>query len=89
MNQKRMISLLLIFALLLSFSVLSGCADNSSQTATPLQSQHTYVGSINSDKYHKPSCRCAGNILPENEIWFDSKEDAEGAGYKPCKVCRP
>jgi hypothetical protein len=89
MNPKRIISLLLIFVLLLSFPFLSGCADNSSQTTAPPQSQHTYVGSINSDKYHKPSCRCAGNILLENEIWFSSKEEAEEAGYIPCQVCRP
>lgn len=48
-----------------------------------------YVGSINSDKYHYPSCYWAQQIKPENEIWFTSKSDAESHGYVPCKVCEP
>jgi len=48
-----------------------------------------YVGSANSDKYHKLSCTCAGKIKPENRICFGSREAAEAAGYVPCKVCKP
>lgn len=88
MKPKRIILLLLIFALLLSFTILfCGCSGNSSPVLSP--TQHTYVGSINSDKYHYPTCRCAGNILPENEVCFDSKGEAEKAGYVPCQVCKP
>ena len=47
-----------------------------------------YVGSIDSDKYHNPGCRWAKKILPENEIWFDSKEAAQAAGYLPCGTCQ-
>ena len=49
----------------------------------------SYVGSVNSDKYHDPDCEWAQKIKPENEIWFDSIEDAEDNGYHACKVCRP
>lgn len=55
----------------------------------PVQTTGVYVGSIQSDKYHFPSCRHAKKILQENEIWFDSKEDAAAAGYSPCGVCKP
>lgn len=48
-----------------------------------------YVGSVNSDKYHYPDCRWAQKIKPDNEVWFASKEEAEEAGYIPCKVCNP
>jgi len=48
-----------------------------------------YVGSIKSDKYHYPSCRYAQSINPENETWFNSKSDAQTAGYVPCGVCKP
>jgi len=48
-----------------------------------------YVGSIKSNKYHYPSCRYAEQILPENEIWFNSKEEAAAAGYVPCGSCKP
>lgn len=53
----------------------------------PVPSQGRYVGSIDSDKYHNPSCRWVKKILPENEIWFDSVEDAEAQGYSPCGTC--
>ncbi len=52
-------------------------------------SECAYVGSANSDKYHDPDCRYAENILPENRVCFDSKAEAEAAGYVPCKVCKP
>lgn len=48
-----------------------------------------YVGSTKSDKYHHPSCRHAKNISPENEIWFNSLEEAKAKGYLPCGVCKP
>ncbi len=48
-----------------------------------------YVGSINSNVYHYPSCRYAQRIYSENEIWFSSVEDAKAHGYRPCKVCKP
>ncbi len=48
-----------------------------------------YVGSIESDKYHYPSCRWAEKILKENEIWFDTINEAKEQGYKPCGVCNP
>ena len=48
-----------------------------------------FVGSIKSDKYHYPNCRYAESILPENQIWFDSVQDAKNQGYSPCGVCRP
>ncbi len=53
------------------------------------ESECTYVGSVNSDKYHRPDCRYAENILPENRACFGSKAEAEAAGYLPCKVCKP
>ena len=48
-----------------------------------------FVGSINSDKYHYPSCTWAKRISPDNEVWFSSSEDARAKGYIPCKVCNP
>ena len=58
------------------------------ETTSP-RSSGVYVGSVDSDKYHNPSCRFAKEILPENEIWFDSIEDAQNSGYSPCGGCRP
>jgi len=54
-----------------------------------VKSSGNYIGSLNSDKYHKPTCRHANNIKSHNEIWFDTKDEATAAGYSPCGVCRP
>lgn len=48
-----------------------------------------YVGSVNSNKYHKPFCRWAKKINPENLVSFETENDAAQKGYVPCKVCRP
>lgn len=48
-----------------------------------------YIGSMDSDKFHYPDCRWAEKILKENEIWFDTVEEAKEKGYQPCGVCKP
>lgn len=58
-------------------------------TDPPTIEQKVYVGSTQSNKYHKPTCRHAKNIKPENEIWFDSANEAILNGYEPCGVCKP
>lgn len=52
-------------------------------------SQHNYVGSLESDKYHEPSCRWAKEIHNENLIHFDTEDEASSAGYLPCGSCKP
>lgn len=78
------VSLLLILALM----NLTGCSQQQDTSATE-STTYVYVGSVNSDKYHYPSCQWAQRIHPENEIWFSSEEDAEEQGYVACKVCSP
>lgn len=56
---------------------------------TPPEPTGKYVGSINSDVYHYPTCTYAQRIYPENLIWFSSPADAKAQGYRPCKVCHP
>jgi hypothetical protein len=47
------------------------------------------VGSTSSSKYHRPDCRYAAKIKPENRIYFGSAEEAERKGYEACKSCSP
>lgn len=47
----------------------------------------SYLGSIESDKYHDHECRAAKKILPENEIWFASEDEAKASGYSRCGIC--
>jgi|GEM_PF-1277944 len=48
-----------------------------------------FWASKKSNKYHYPDCRWAQKINPANLIKFKSPEEAQNAGYIPCKVCRP
>ncbi|MFH1461109.1 MAG: hypothetical protein ABIF84_01680 [Patescibacteria group bacterium] len=56
------------------------------QAASPEKSteQGKFVGSVNSNKYHWLDCPSAKKIAPENQIWFDSEEQAQTAGYIRC-----
>lgn len=47
----------------------------------------TYIGNKSSKKFHLPSC----SYLPDqnNQVTFDSREDALAAGYSPCGHCHP
>lgn len=47
-----------------------------------------YVASKNGTKYHFPWCGGAARIAEENKIWFNSKEEAEKAGYTPAGNCK-
>jgi hypothetical protein len=42
-----------------------------------------------SDKYHFSNCVWARRIKPDNLVAFRSEEEAQAAGYVPCKACRP
>lgn len=46
-----------------------------------------YVGSINSDKYHLKYCKHVASIAEHNLIEFETVDEAEAAGYVPCKTC--
>jgi len=48
-----------------------------------------YVVPAKSNKYHHPSCRFARKFRSENLAIFHSAKDALGAGYVPCKACKP
>ncbi len=47
-----------------------------------------YVASRSGTKYHLPWCSGALRIKEENKIWFDSKAEAEVAGYEPAANCK-
>ncbi len=55
------------------------------QASQPIKSQlveqKKFVGSINSNKYHWPECSFGKRIAEQNQIWFESEEEAQNAGY--------
>lgn len=46
-------------------------------------------GNKDSKTYHKADCRTAAKMKPSNRMPFASKAEAEKAGYKACKICKP
>lgn len=48
-----------------------------------------FVGSIKSDKFHRPTCQWAKKIEKENQIWFKDKNQAIQQKYQACSVCKP
>lgn len=48
-----------------------------------------YFGSDTTKIYCYPTCRCARRTTERHLMTFPSAGAAAGAGYRPCKVCRP
>jgi methylphosphotriester-DNA--protein-cysteine methyltransferase len=75
-----------------SYSVSAECGINESsgQMSDGLSPENSaVVGSITSKKYHRPDCRYAQKIKPENLVRFENAMDARRQGYLPCKSCNP
>lgn len=66
-------------------TVLGASMTNS--PATP-SAKGNYVASKSGTKYHLPWCSSAQTIKEENKIWFQTKQEAEAAGYTPAANCK-
>jgi len=63
--------------------------NNENLSATSIQSnEKRYVASKNGKMYYSLGCSGAKRIKPENEIWFNSKEDAEKSGFTLSAMCK-
>lgn len=47
-----------------------------------------FVGSVNSNLFHDPSCSSSKRIKDTNQIWFESVEDAQQSGYSASKCTK-
>jgi micrococcal nuclease len=55
----------------------------------PPSAESAYYGSARSNKYHVKACYWAKKIHAVNWVVFKDRQEAQNAGYVPCKVCRP
>lgn len=46
-----------------------------------------FVANKESKVFHLPTCRLVAKIKPENKVWYANRDEAQKAGYAPCKVC--
>lgn len=65
----------------------SSVSDNKASQSAVAQTSGNYIGNKNTKKFHKPTC----SSLPaeHNRVYFDSRDEAVGEGYVPCKRCNP
>lgn len=54
-----------------------------------LTTEWLFVGSINSEVYHRSDCTQAARIKDENRVGWQTSAEAEADGRKPCGVCCP
>ena len=60
---------------------------NKNEDKSKEQNEKQIVASKNGSVYHYTWCPGAKRIKEENKIYFNSKEEAEAAGYRPAKNC--
>ncbi|MEJ2744618.1 MAG: Ada metal-binding domain-containing protein [bacterium] len=48
-----------------------------------------FIGNKSSKKVHRADCKWGSKTSPRNRIYFNTYEEAEKAGYIPCKGCKP
>jgi hypothetical protein len=58
-----------------------------SQTSSSTNTDELCYASSKSDVYHSADCRYVSRIKSQNLIVFQNRQEAEAAGYRPCKVC--
>lgn len=66
---------------------LSIITEQSSQVKQNSSNNSSYIGNINTHKFHSPDC--SGLPREDNRIYFSSREEAIEKGYSPCGRCRP
>lgn len=63
-------------------------ASNTETNEPPISTPGKYVASKSGTKYHLPWCGSAKQIKESNKIWFNTKEEADKAGYTPAANCK-
>jgi len=58
-----------------------------SVSSSKISPQGVYVAARGGMVYYLPSCPTVSRILEKNKIWFESREQAEKAGFKPSSSC--
>ncbi len=52
-------------------------------------SASSYVGNLNSGKFHISSCDQVSKMSEKNKVYFTNRQNAINEGYTPCKRCNP
>lgn len=66
-----------------------GSSNSNSNNVVKDSSSGSYIGNINSMKFHKSTCKEVNRMSEKNKVFFNSRDDAINGGYVGCKVCNP
>ena len=69
--------------------VASQTSTNKDTSSSSTNSIGTYIGNLDTHKFHKPSCKYSAKISEKNKVTFSSRDEAINQGYSPCKICNP
>jgi len=58
-------------------------------TASPVLTNSQYCASSIADKFHHLGCKYADQILPQNVVFYYTRDEAMADGKVPCKLCKP
>ena len=70
--------------------ILSNVSQKNEEAASieAASGEEQYVASKSGTKYHYPWCPGAKQMKESNKIFFDSRTEAEAAGYTPAANCK-
>ncbi len=57
--------------------------------AAPAPAATGFVGNKDSKLCHRADCKAVAKMKDANKVSFASAADAQKAGYKACKMCKP
>jgi hypothetical protein len=55
----------------------------------PMPAATGFVGNSNSKVFHKSDCKAVATMKAGHKVAFATKAEAEKAGFKACKICKP
>lgn len=53
------------------------------------QEEAEYIANARTGVFHRADCQYVAKMNPNNEVEYDSRNDAIDDGYRPCQKCRP
>ena len=64
-------------------------AAKAAPAAAPAKATAAIVANKDAKTYHRADCKAAAKIKDANKTTFASAAEADKAGYKACKICKP
>jgi len=67
----------------------SSSSSSTDSSRSSSESSGTYIGNANTYVFHYSWCHYVNMMKDSNKVYFNTRQEAINAGYRPCKVCNP